>query len=222
MILPLLPPTANRLMRDGNFTLEPDGNLTGSVKEFRLGEQAEVRRAQFLDAAPADRVKIMDRFLGVFLDNFDLESATLGNLRQFGEDLTINYSFVARNYARTAGNLILLRPAVLGRKEPDLSSDKKRKYPVEFYTTAFENDDFRFTLPPGYVVDELPPPVNVDCGAIAYHSSITAKGGQIEYKRSYTLRKVFVPVAKLPALRAAAGKIAADERASIILRQSAN
>jgi len=115
-----------------------------------------------------------------------------------------------------------LRPAVLGRKEPDLSSGKKRKYPVEFYATAFENDDFRFTLPLGYVVDELPQPTNVDCGAIAYHSSVTAHGNQIEYKRTYTVRKVFVPVAQLPALRAAAAKIAADERASVILRQSAN
>jgi transglutaminase-like putative cysteine protease len=220
--LPLLPPNANRLMRDGTFKLQPDGNLTGSVKEVRLGEQAEVTRAQYLDAVPAERAKIMNRFLGVFLDNFDLESATLGNLRQFGGDLAVNYSFVARGYARTAGNLLLLRPAVLGRKEPYVSSGKKRQYPLEFPTTAFENDDFRFTLPPGYVVDELPAPVNVDCGAIAYHSSITVNGGQIEYKRTYTIRKVLVPVAELPALRAAAGQIAADERASIILRQTAN
>lgn len=220
--LPLLPPAANRLMRTGAFTLQPNGNLSGSVKEVRLGEQAEESREQFLDAAPADRGKILDRFLGNYLDNFKLKAATLGNLRLFGEELAVDYSFVAPGYARTAGDLILLRPAVLGRKEPYFSSKKKRKYPLEFYNTALENDDFRFTLPPGYVVDELPPPTSVDCGVIAYHSSITAHGNQIEYKRTYTVRKVFVPVAQLPAFRAAIAKIAADERASIILRQSAN
>ena len=218
--LPLLPPAANRLMRDGTFTLQPDGTLTGSVKEVRLGEQAEESRAQFLDAVPADRSKILDRFLGVFLDSFDLESATLGNLRELGQELAIDYSFVARGYARSAGNLILLRPAVLGRKEPYLSSGKKREYPVEFFSTALENDDFRFTLPPGYVVDELPPPVSVDCGAIAYNSTITAQGNVIEYKRTYVVRNVIVPTAQLAALSAAAAKIAEDERASIILRQA--
>ena len=165
---------------------------------MRWGEPAAYSREEFLDAVPADRSKILSRFLGTFLDDFDVESASLGNLHNF--------------YMRTAGNLLLLRPAVLGRKEPRFESGKKRKYPVEFSATTLQTDDFRFTLPPGYVVDELPQPTSVDCGAIAYHSSVTANGGQIEYKRTYTIRKVLVPVAQ----------IAADERASIILRQSSN
>jgi hypothetical protein len=220
--LPLLPPATNRLMRFGTFTLSPTGSLSGKVREIRWGEPAAEGREEYLDVVPANRSKIINRFLGVFLDNFDLQSAALGNLHRFNENLVLSYSFIAHNYARTAGNLILLRPVVLGRKEPAFDSEKKRKYPVEFSATALQTDDFRITLPPGYVVDELPPPTSVDCGAIAYHSKITAHGNLIEYKRSYIIRKDRVPVARLDALRAAAAKIAADERARLILRQAAN
>ncbi len=220
--LPLLPPAVNRLMRTGTFALAPDGDLSGKVEEFRWGGPAAAGRAAYLDAVPADRSKILNRFLGNFLDSFDLLSATLGNLNEFNQDFVIDYSFIAHNYARTAGNLILLRPAVLGRKEPVFASAKPRKYPVEFPSTELDTDVFHLTLPPGYVVDELPPPTNVDCGAIAYQSTITAKGDVIEYKRTYFVKQVVVPTAQIPALRAAAEKIAQDEHASIILRQSAN
>jgi transglutaminase-like putative cysteine protease len=220
--LPLLPSAVNRLVRTATFTLGPDGNLTGKVEEVSWGEPAAERRAEFLDAVPADRAKILNRFLGAFLDRFDLLSATLGNLNQFNEDFIVNYSFVAHNYARSAGNLILLRPAVLGRKEPISASTKPRKYPVEFPATEVDTDVFQITLPAGYVVDELPPPTSVDSGPITYRSSITAKGNVIEYKRTYSISQVLVPSAQVPALRAAAEKIVEDEHASIILRQAAN
>jgi transglutaminase-like putative cysteine protease len=220
--LPLLPPTVNRLLRTGTFTLAPNGDLTGKVEEVRWGEPAAAGRAEYLDAVPADWSKLLNRFLGNFLDSFDLLSATLGNLNQFNEDFIVNYSFVAHNYARTAGNLILLRPAVLGRKEPISASAKPRKYPMEFPATESDTDVFHLTLPPGYVVDELPPPTNVDCGAIAYHSTVTANGNVIVYKRTYSINQVLVPTAQVPTLEAAAEKIAEDEHASIVLRQAAN
>jgi hypothetical protein len=220
--LPLAPPVRNRLMRTGTFTLGPNGDLSGKVEELRWGGPAATDRAVYLEAVPADRSKLLNRFLGNFLDSFDLVSATLGNLDQFDENFVVDYSFVAHNYARTAGNLILLRPAVLGRKEPISASTKPRKYPVEFPATELDTDVFDLTLPPGYVVDELPPPADVDCGAIAYHSAITAKGNVIEYKRTYYINQVLVPSAQVPTLRAAAEKIAEDEHASVILRQTAN
>jgi hypothetical protein len=103
-----------------------------------------------------------------------------------------------------------------------VSGGKKRAYPVEFPSAVLETDDYRFTLPPGYVVDELPSPTNVDCGAISYHSAITAHAGFVEYRRTFTVKQVFVPVGRIAALRAAAGEIAADERASVVLRQTGN
>ena len=70
------------------------------------------------------------------------------------------YRFSARNYAKPMGSLLLVRPRVLGVKSDDVMEGKERKYPVELGGTTLESDLYDISLPPGYVVDELPSPVN--------------------------------------------------------------
>ncbi|HVB33870.1 MAG TPA: DUF3857 and transglutaminase domain-containing protein [Patescibacteria group bacterium] len=220
--LPLVPPTANRLMRMGTFTLEPNGSLSGSVEEMRWGGPAATGRARYLEADPADRGKIINGFLGEFLDSFNLLSASLGNLNQANSDLGIQYRFVAQDYASVEGNLVLLRPAVLGGRPAVPAIKTKRKYPVELPGTLLETDDFRITLPPGYTVGQLPPPATVDGGAISYRSAITEQGNVLEYKSTYIVNQVVVPTSELSRLRAADEQIAADQGINIVLHQTTN
>jgi hypothetical protein len=220
--LPLLPPSTNRLMRTGKFTLTPSGDISGKVQEIRWGGPAVDSRAQYLQIDPKDRAKLIDNFLGTFLDNFQLQSATVGNLTEFSENFVLNYQLIAPGYAKEAGDMIILRPRVLGEKgSPDLAS-AGRKYPVEFPEATLQTDQFDFTLPPGYKVDELLPPVKVDCGFISYQSQMALDGNVLHYTRSYEVNKVMVPVADLKDLRSAFSAIAADERSAVILKRSGN
>jgi Domain of Unknown Function with PDB structure (DUF3857)/Transglutaminase-like superfamily len=220
--LPLLPPATNRLMRTGRFTLSPTGDIFGQVQEIRWGGPAVDSRAQYLQIDPKDRVKLIDNFLGTFLDNFQLQSATVGNLTEFSENFVLNYQLVAPGYAKQAGDMIVLRPRVLGEKgSPDLAA-AGRKYLVEFPEATLQTDQFDFILPPGYKVDELLPPVKVDCGFISYQSQMALDGNVLHYTRSYEVNKVMVPVADLKDLRSALSAIAADERSAVILKRSGN
>ncbi|MFZ1112333.1 MAG: DUF3857 and transglutaminase domain-containing protein [Candidatus Acidiferrales bacterium] len=218
--LPVLPPATNRLMRIGQFTLTPTGSLTGQVKEVRWGGPAVDSRAQYLQAAPKDRAKLVDQFLGTFLDNFQLQQASVGNLTDFSQSFILDYQLAAQNYAKEAGDLIILRPRVLGEKSSDILSGSDRKYPVEFREATLQTDEFDFTLPAGYTVDALPSPVKIDCGYISYQSKTTLDGNVLRYTRSYQVNKVIVPVQDLKDLRSALGAIAADERSSVILKHA--
>lgn len=220
--LPLLPPATNRLLRVGEFKLDSLGDISGQVKEVRWGGPAVDSRAQYLVTAPKDRSKIVDQFLGTFLDNFQLQSATVSNLTEYNQSLTLDYSFVARNYAKMAGDMIILRPRVMGEKGSAILSGKERKYPVEFRDATLQTDEFDFTLPAGYAAEDLPAPVKVDSEFVAYQSEVKVDGGVLRYKRSYQIKNVIVPTLKLPELKAALGQIASDERSSIILKRSAN
>ncbi|MFZ0461906.1 MAG: DUF3857 domain-containing protein [Candidatus Acidiferrales bacterium] len=218
--LPVLSPATNRLMRIGQFTLSPTGSLVGQVKEIRWGGPAVDSRAQYLQAAPKDRAKVIDQFLGTFLDNFQLQSATVGNLTDFSQSFVLDYQLAAQSYAKEVGDLIILRPRILGEKgSPDLAA-ADRKYPVEFSEATLQTDEFDFTLPPGYKVNELPPPVKVDCGFISYQSQMAVDGNVLRYTRSYQVNKVMVPVQSLKDLRSALGAIATDERKSVILKHA--
>jgi transglutaminase-like putative cysteine protease len=220
--LPLLPASTNRLLRTAQFKLDSLGNISGQVKEIRWGSLAMYSRAQYLIVAPKDRSKIVDQFLGTFLDNFQLQSATVGNLTEYDQNLTLDYSFVAPNYAKMAGDMIILRPRVLGEKGRAILAGKERKYPVQYPDATMQTDEFDFTLPAGYAVEDLPAPVKVDSEFVGYQSEVKVDGGVLRYKRSYQIKNVIVPTLKLPELKTALGEIASDERSSIILKRSAN
>lgn len=218
--LPVLPPSTNRLMRVGQFTLDPAGGITGNVKEVRWGGPAVQSREQFLGIAPKDRAKVIDRFLGTFLDNFQLQAASVGNLTEFDKTFTMDYRFSAPNYGKEAGDLIIFRPHVLGEKSSAVLSGTERKYPVEYNEATLQTDEFDFALPAGYTVDELPPPVKTDCGYISYSSKTTLDGSILRYTRTYQVNDVTIPVPKFRELRATFDAIAADERAAVVLKHA--
>lgn len=205
-------------MRVGQFTIDSSGGITGAVKEIRWGGPAVQSGAQFLDVAPKDREKVIDRFLGTFLDNFQLHAASVGNLTDFDKTFTVDYRFSAPSYAKEAGDLIIFRPHVLGEKGSTVLSEADRKYPVEYDEATLQTDEFDFTLPAGYTVDELPPPVKTDCGYISYSSKTVLD--VLRYIRTYQVNDVTIPVPKFRELRATFDAIAADERAAVVLKHA--
>jgi hypothetical protein len=220
---PLLPPSTNRLLRTAKLDLSSQGNLTGEVQEVRWGGPAEQSREQFLETPPAKRTKVLEDFVGTFLNSFTLTGATVGNLEKYDDDLLLNYKFVVANYAKTAGNLLIVRPRVIGSKEAfifNTENGKPRKYPIEFAEATRQDDVFDITLPAGYVVDELPPPVQAQCDYATYKSDVQVTGGTLHYKRTYEITSVHVPTQKLDEVRAFFRQVVADERSSAVLRRA--
>jgi len=222
--LPLLPPATNRLLRTAKFTLSPVGDLAGDVQETEWGAPAEDRRYEFLSAQPAKRAEILEGFLGEFLNNFTLVSASLGNLDQYDQMLSINYKFVSQEYAKTAGDLLFVRPRVMGDKYARLltlfAQDKPRQYPVAFNEATRQDDLFDIALPAGYVVDGLPQPVQADCDYASYKSELKVADGVLHYHRTFEIKNVEVPTQKLPEIRSFLKQVAADQEASAVLRRT--
>jgi transglutaminase-like putative cysteine protease len=218
--LPLLAPATNRLLRTAKLRLSPGGMLSGQVQELRWGLPAVSRREQLLAAQPGERAKVLERFLGASLSNFVMAGAEVENLDDFEKNLILHYRFVADNYAKFAGSLLLFRPRVIGRKGDDLLEKKERKNPIEFAATTLESDDFEITLPAGYTVDDLPPPVEQDLGFASYKSKFEVKESVLHYSRIYQVKEVWIPPDRVEEVNKLFRAIAADERASAILKRT--
>ena len=219
LAMPLLPAATNRLLRTGKLNLSASGNLDGTVQETRWGQPAESRRAQLLEVAPKMRAKVFEDFLGSTLNDFTLTRATVNNLDHYDETLTVEYSFVSERYAKSAGNLLIMAPRVVGTKGSNILAGKPRKYPIEFGEATRQDDMFDITLPAGYVVDELPKPVKAECPYGSYKSEIEVSGNVLHYKRTYEITDVIVPTQKLDEVKDFFRQIAADERSSAILKR---
>ena len=220
---PLLPPATNRLLRTAKLELSPQGSLSGEVQELRWGGPAAQEREQLLEAPPAKRQRVLEDFVGNFFNAFLLTHAAVGNLEKYDDDLQLNYNFVVQNYAKTAGDLLIVRPRVIGSKGGviyDGKDGKPRKYPIEFNEATRQDDVFDITLPAGYVVDELPQPVQAQCDYASYRSEIKVDGNTLHYKRTYEVKDIYVPTEKLPQVRDFFRQVAADERSSAILKRA--
>jgi len=221
--LPQQPSAMNSIERTGKLALDASGTLTGQVTEMRLGERASDERwALRAVTNDKDRVKPIENLLASSLPAFNITHATLINLKQTDQPFGFNYSFQATNYAKNAGGLLLVRPRVLGNKGLGILETKEpRKFPIEFQGPARDTDNFEITIPAGYVVDDVPPPVDADYGFASYHSKTEVKGNIINYQRTFEVKELSVPVNRADELKKFYRIIAGDERNTVVLKVGA-
>jgi hypothetical protein len=91
--------------------------------------------------------------------------------------------------------------------------------PIDLTATGRWHDTYVITLPPGFIVDEIPDPISIDEDFASYHSSVTAKANQLHYEREYIVRQVQIPAEKALALRKLEGAIMADEKGTAVLKK---
>jgi hypothetical protein len=218
--LPQLPPASNGISRTAKLSLSPTGTLSGDVNEVRVGDRASAQRwALRTVTKDADRIKPIEALLSQSLTTFQITKATIGNLQLTDKAFLYDYSLVAQNYAKTAGNLLLVRPRVLGSRSSDLLETKEaRKYPVEFEGPSRDTDTFEIKLPQGYEVDDLPPPVNADYSFASYHSKAEVDGNTLRYTRTFEVKELSVPLSKVDDLKKLYRIIANDERNTAVLK----
>ncbi|HKN72299.1 MAG TPA: DUF3857 and transglutaminase domain-containing protein [Terriglobales bacterium] len=218
--LPQQPSAMNSIQRVGKLTLDANGMLKGEVKEVRVGDRAWSERWQLRALTKnTDRIKPIESLLAGSLPSFQIVRASLVNFEQTDQPFGFNYSFQSDNYAKIAGNLLLVRPRVLGSKSSGILETKEpRKFPLEFEGPSRDTDSFDIALPPGYEVDELPPPTDADFSFGSYHSKTEASGNLLHYTRAVEIKELSVPVNKMDELKSFYRMIAADERNTAILK----
>ena len=220
LALPKQPASLNSIARSATLTLDPTGRLQGQVTERRVGDRAASQRhALRTTTKDTDKIKLIESVLAGSLANFQITKASVMNAHETSEPFGFEYTFQADNYAKKAGNLLLVRPRVIGVKTRGILETKEpRQFPVEFEGPVLDTDQFEIAVPEGYEVDELPPPVDAEFSFATYHSKTEAKDKKIKYTRSYEIKELSVPVAKVEELKKFYRIIANDERNTAILR----
>ena len=220
--LPQLPVDTNGTARTAKLTLDEKGTLRGDVHEVRSGDSAAYQRGALRSATvDTDKIKPVEAVAAASLSTFQIVKASVANLHVMDRPFEWNYSLEAVNYAKTAGDLLLVRPRVLGTLASGfLETQEPRQFPVEFAGPERDTDSIEIALPPGFEVDELPPAVNVDNGFATYRSKTETVGSTLRYTRTIEIKDLSVPADKADQLKAFYRIIAGDERNSAVLKRS--
>jgi Domain of Unknown Function with PDB structure (DUF3857)/Transglutaminase-like superfamily len=222
--MPQLPPVTSGTFRTAKLTLDSRGVLRGEVQDERVGDSAWWLRGELhsLDK-DSDRIKPVERLMSRSIGSFQITKAVITNLHDPMLPFTYQWSFVATDYGKFAGNLLLVRPRVLGVETAGLlETSEPRKYPVEFPGPRHDQDSFEIALPSGYEVDDLPPATDVEYPFGSYHSKTTAEGNVLRYTRSLEIKELNVPLDQVENLKKFYRLIAGDERNTAVLKPAAN
>ncbi|MGC2618782.1 MAG: transglutaminase domain-containing protein, partial [Acidobacteriaceae bacterium] len=215
---PVLDPNLAMTERTAKFDLASDGTLKGDVTVTRSGAAAMEWRGMLSMTSDKEQREVMERGLQQDFSTFTLNTESTQNVKQLDQPLELQYTVTAPLYAKGAGNLLLVRPRVVGTVAEALD-DKPRHVPISFPRVGSWQDSFDVKIPAGYTVDDLPDPVNVDVGFATYHSEVKAQGGTLHYTRQYTLKKVTLEPDEYTALHKLEGQITSDENSNAVLKK---
>lgn len=217
---PQLPTESNGISHKGYLTLSPDGTLRGQMTVTRKGDFATWERYEQVSVKSSlDQIKRIEQEVAHSIGMFEINSAQMINLNVTELPFAYVFNMTARSYAKSAGNLLMVRPRVMGVRTSDLLEEKEpRKFPVIFAGPEKDVDTFEITLPAGYEVDDLPPPVDVDCSFASYHSKTEKSGNVLQYSRTFEIKELTVPIEKIDQLKKLYRAIASDERNTAVLK----
>ena len=216
--LPVLPPEANGTERKGEFTLAPDGTLTGLVDTNHSGPEGADLRLLLKYSDEKERRESLETTISHDVPGVVLNSFQFVQPQDLDKPLELHYKLTAAQYAHQAGPLLLVRPRVVGSDAIPFNS-KPRLVPIDLTATGRWRDSFDIKLPSGYVVDETPDPVNVDLDFASYHSTIVAKGDALHYERELIVRQVQIPATRADDFRKLEGAILMDEKGTAVLKK---
>ena len=219
MKLPLLPARSNQLERTAKLQLTNDGVLQGEIHEIRRGGLASDFRAVWLNASESERRKAVQARFGRQTGVVDVKDTVIKDLDNVDRNPSLSYTFRLAGYSTSAGNLRLVRPRVLAEWSDDILESGNRTHPVELSAAELRTETVEITLPPGFVVDELPSPTKAEIDVAVYSSKSEADGRILRYTRRFEIRDVLVRTDQLSELKKFYRQMAADEKAKVVLRK---
>ncbi|HUK88989.1 MAG TPA: hypothetical protein VLZ81_01210, partial [Blastocatellia bacterium] len=113
-----------------------------------------------------------------------------------------SYESLSPTSASSTERRLLLRPAVLARKDESLFSSDTRINKVYFHYPWSETDRVNIEIPDGLTPEQLPDDVTIDIGALNYRASFHRDGNTVVYERKLSVNGIVFDVDEYPTLKA--------------------
>lgn len=214
--MPITPPEVNTFNRNVEVSLGIDGNIDGIIREKAIGQPSSYARGLFRTLSNSDVNKVIEGWLTRGATAARLKKLTSSdNHADASFDLDVEFS--APRYGQLMqGRLLVFKPAIVSRANSIYLTEKTRVHPVMIDSESF-SEHAVFSLPEGFVVDEMPDPISLKTTFGSYTNSYEIKDGKLHYKRNLTTTRTTIPVEKYENIRQFYTDILAAEQSPVVL-----
>ena len=218
LALPVLSVDSNTSERKGTFQLAADGALTGSLDVLRTGTSGADQRLFVKYSSDKERREAVEHSVDHDIPGVVMNAVRFVEPEDLEKPMELHYTLTAAQYAHMAGQMMLVRPRVLA-SYVQLTDAKQRVYPVDLGSVGTWHDSYDIQIPAGFVVDEMPDPVDIDLPLVSYHSRVSAKENQLHYEREYVVRGLEIPASDFSSFYRLEKAILGDEKGTTVLRR---
>ena len=214
--MPVTPPEMNQLERTATLQLNPDGGISGQIKEQANGQPAASLRSEFRGLSKPDYTVKIETWL-----TRGITSARLNKIEPTEDtgngSFSLNLEFTANTYGQLMQNrLLVFKPVVVARREDLALTAPTRKHPVVLHANAY-SETVRVQLPAGVVVDELPDAVKLQTAFGSYTTSYEVKNNELVFKRQLSQQATTIAAADYETVRKFFESIRAAENSPVVL-----
>lgn len=178
---PVYQPKDNLQSRKVKAVIDGEGNLNAEVYTLFTGEQQEYAHAIMHSLNDEERKKLLNEELN--LPTYDIKesrySQQAGRIPVVDEYLAIK----APNYASVTGKRLFIQPNLFNKSTTKLSTEKQRRYPIEFRYAYRDVDSIEIRVPEGYTAEAIPKNVEMKNKFGNYSITFRAADNKIEMVR---------------------------------------
>ena len=214
--MPVMPAETNRLDRNIEVSLTPDGSITGSLSENTIGQKAVGERARLRQLSAPDYNRMIESWISRGASGAKATKIASNDEAAAGK-FHLNVDFAAPGYAQIMQEkLMVFKPAIVGRLDRLSFTDGKRFNPFMIDSTAY-TESVKIKLPVGFTVDEIPDAVKLETPFGKYDASYTNNGDNVVFTRSLKLNRYTVAAENYGSIRDFFGRVQAAEQSPVVL-----
>ncbi|HZY81581.1 MAG TPA: transglutaminase domain-containing protein [Cyclobacteriaceae bacterium] len=212
----LNPSVKSRTVYTADLKLTEAGEVNGTLKIDKIGYHSVRARRQYHVKGESEYLKKYSNDPMWTVSNSKFENAADINL-PFKEihDLSVNEVGMA------SAQTLYFNPFIVAREQENPFKSESRQYPVDFGNQFEEMYMVKFTIPDGYVVEELPPSkvINLPEGAAKYIYNLSQAGNTVNLTSGLYINRSLFTQDSYPNLREFYALIIAKQSEQIVLKK---
>lgn len=214
--MPVTPADSDLLERQIDATLSPLGELKGTIREVANGQTSTAFRSEVRGLSAGEYKQAIEGWLTRGATGARLISLNQQD-RQQDAAFDLSVEFATPNYGQLMQErLLIFKPVVVGRRRAVSLTENSRQHPIEL-DSALMKETAVFTLPAGFVVDEVPEEVNLDSPFGKYTTKFEVKEGKLHFTRVMQVNRSLISPEKYKEVKGFFAKMLEAEQSAVVL-----
>ena len=214
--VPLKSPSKSRRYYNVDLALSHSGELHGKVNIDQSGYYAQSGRKKLLAKGEEEYVKeITDSH------SWAVEKKEFKNVKDVGEGFKEAYEVIIKDHAIATDGVIYINPFIAQQEKENPFRLEKREYPVDYGSPLEKMYLCKFTIPDGYVVDELPKSLvlKLPDNSAKYVYNLVQTGNAISLTSNLQINNSLFSQDEYPHLREFYTRLVAKQAEQIVLKK---